>query len=231
MGNAKSRDSLGPELPRKLVKMSRRDHVECDLHFLGLLLFRNQLRPDARYVFSTLRQVKVRPIILTGDDALTAINVAEEVGIIQGASSVATVSSDTTISGGIKQELVIGRLEHQNGVVWRFVESNMLIDDYEIYSSDFFSDLIITGDAFDYLSSNWGQIIANAVTGHSRSIGPADVFDWGSLWRQSKAESPDQAYFEKLLLRIRLFAQLQPDVSLIDGISRLRCHKTRFITH
>lgn len=40
--------------------------VEADLQFLGLLVMKNQVKPESAGVISILRQALIRPIMVTG---------------------------------------------------------------------------------------------------------------------------------------------------------------------
>ncbi|KAJ3072573.1 hypothetical protein HDU98_003347 [Podochytrium sp. JEL0797] len=65
----------------RLMRMRRQD-VERDLQFLGFLVFENKLKPVTEYVVSTLHAAKIRQIMCTGDNILTAISVARDCGIM-----------------------------------------------------------------------------------------------------------------------------------------------------
>lgn len=75
-----------------------RSVVESDLIFAGLFLLQNPLKPDSKYSYSrihgsyillylvgdtlhTLRDASIRSVIITGDNALTAINVARDLDL------------------------------------------------------------------------------------------------------------------------------------------------------
>uniref|UniRef100_A0AAR2JBK1 P-type ATPase A domain-containing protein n=1 Tax=Pygocentrus nattereri TaxID=42514 RepID=A0AAR2JBK1_PYGNA len=47
-----------------------------EMRFLGLLVMKNQVKPESPGVISTLRQAQIRPVMVTGDNILTALNVA-----------------------------------------------------------------------------------------------------------------------------------------------------------
>ncbi|KAF4672647.1 hypothetical protein FOL47_000277 [Perkinsus chesapeaki] len=58
-----------------------RSHVESDLHFAGFITFACDLRNDTATVLKALSDAKMPCIMLTGDSALTAAHVANEIGI------------------------------------------------------------------------------------------------------------------------------------------------------
>ena len=54
--------------PEQVAALSR-DAVEQDLAFLGLIVFRNELKSDSRDAILALKQGYVRPVMVTGDNA------------------------------------------------------------------------------------------------------------------------------------------------------------------
>ncbi|KAJ1731564.1 hypothetical protein LPJ61_002475 [Coemansia biformis] len=60
----------------------KRDAVEQGLIFLGLLVFENKLKPSTAPVLDELRAAKIRQIMCTGDNVLTAISVGRECGLV-----------------------------------------------------------------------------------------------------------------------------------------------------
>ncbi|KAF9968325.1 hypothetical protein BGZ70_004966, partial [Mortierella alpina] len=66
----------------------KREQVESDLTFLGFIIFENKLKPTSAPVITTLSNARVRQIMCTGDNALTAISVSRECGLIQRTTAV-----------------------------------------------------------------------------------------------------------------------------------------------
>ena len=64
------------------INACRRDDVEFDLVFLGLVVLENKLKPETNDVIQTLNECKVRTIMATGDNVLTAISIAKQCKII-----------------------------------------------------------------------------------------------------------------------------------------------------
>ncbi|KAI8362638.1 hypothetical protein BD560DRAFT_373869 [Blakeslea trispora] len=58
-----------------------RDQMELDLSFLGLVLFKNQLKPDTADGIAELKRGDNRTIMITGDTALTGIYIARQCGM------------------------------------------------------------------------------------------------------------------------------------------------------
>jgi cation-transporting ATPase 13A3/4/5 len=82
------------------VQKVKRESVECDLTMLGLIVMENRLKPQTIGVinqlnrlgiklniltsqFSVFLRAKIRTIMITGDNLLTAMSVARECGIIR----------------------------------------------------------------------------------------------------------------------------------------------------
>jgi len=61
---------------------AKRDKIECDLHFIGLLVMENKLKGATTKTIETLNTCKIRTIMATGDNTLTAISVAKECNIL-----------------------------------------------------------------------------------------------------------------------------------------------------
>ncbi|KAJ3273250.1 hypothetical protein HDV01_004608 [Terramyces sp. JEL0728] len=63
------------------LKMIKRDDVEHSLQFCGFLLFQNPLKDQTYDTFTALKEANIRPVIITGDNALTAIHVARQLDL------------------------------------------------------------------------------------------------------------------------------------------------------
>ncbi|XP_059383849.1 polyamine-transporting ATPase 13A2-like [Carassius carassius] len=59
-----------------------RVEVEKDMNFLGLLVMKNQVKPESTEVIRTLKLAQIRPVMVTGDNILTAVNVARACGMM-----------------------------------------------------------------------------------------------------------------------------------------------------
>ncbi|XP_026187758.1 polyamine-transporting ATPase 13A2 [Mastacembelus armatus] len=60
----------------------KREEVEKDMQFLGLLMMKNLVKPESANVINTLRLAHLRSVMATGDNILTAVNVAKSCGMI-----------------------------------------------------------------------------------------------------------------------------------------------------
>ncbi|XP_060931280.1 cation-transporting ATPase 13A2 isoform X2 [Limanda limanda] len=55
----------------------KREEVEKDVQFLGFLMMKNLVKPDSAIAINILRQAHLRSVMVTGDNILTAVNVAK----------------------------------------------------------------------------------------------------------------------------------------------------------
>ncbi|KAJ3119934.1 hypothetical protein HK100_000103 [Physocladia obscura] len=58
-----------------------RDQVERDMKFLGFVLLQNPLKSESKVTVSTLTDANIKSVIITGDNAMTAINVARQLDL------------------------------------------------------------------------------------------------------------------------------------------------------
>lgn len=66
----------------------KREQVESNLRFLGLIIFENKLKPGTTPVIKSLRNAHMACRMITGDNPLTAVSVARECGLINPAAHV-----------------------------------------------------------------------------------------------------------------------------------------------
>nr|XP_043069563.1 polyamine-transporting ATPase 13A3 isoform X3 [Drosophila bipectinata] len=87
--------ALDPKVNYTKIQRLSREDVESDLEFLGFVILENRLKPDTTNVINTLNTAKIRTIMITGDNILTAISVARDCGIVNSSQPVITVHADT----------------------------------------------------------------------------------------------------------------------------------------
>ena len=68
--------------PAAVASLSRDEAEGAGLQFVGLLLFKNKLKPDSAAAVAALRFGAVRPVMITGDTHNTGYYIAEECGMI-----------------------------------------------------------------------------------------------------------------------------------------------------
>lgn len=92
---------------RSLIKRDR-TRLETNLTFVGILIFQNRLKPVTKDVITKLQQARVRTVMVTGDNALTAVSVARQCGI---------VPTDYKVYFGELQEHP-SKMQSKNRVTW-----------------------------------------------------------------------------------------------------------------
>ncbi|KAJ2900623.1 hypothetical protein GGI21_004750, partial [Coemansia aciculifera] len=70
-----------PQSSRDAAALDR-SSVECNLVFMGFLVFENRLKPSTQGVLEELREARIRSIMCTGDNPLTAVSVAQECSLV-----------------------------------------------------------------------------------------------------------------------------------------------------
>ncbi|XP_062821708.1 polyamine-transporting ATPase 13A2 isoform X2 [Anolis carolinensis] len=70
-----------------------RESVESGMTFLGLLVMKNVLKPETPPVIHLLRSAEIRTVMVTGDNMLTAVNVAKSSRMVEPREKVVFVSA------------------------------------------------------------------------------------------------------------------------------------------
>ncbi|PYH40684.1 putative P-type ATPase [Aspergillus saccharolyticus JOP 1030-1] len=71
-----------PKLSWMKIQKITRQNAECDLEFLGFIIFENKLKPKTAGTIAELAEAGIRNVMCTGDNILTAVSVARECGLI-----------------------------------------------------------------------------------------------------------------------------------------------------
>lgn len=119
----------------------KRDKVESNLRFIGFLIFENKLKPTTKNTINQLSSAKIRTIMCTGDNVLTAISVGRECGIIDMAANTMVFAP---------------HFDEEEKLTWESVDDrNVVLDNFTMRprSCQFAGDytLAVTGDAFRYI--------------------------------------------------------------------------------
>ncbi|RCH93756.1 hypothetical protein CU098_003001, partial [Rhizopus stolonifer] len=112
-----------------------REEMEQDIDLLGLVIFKNQLKPDTAENMAELKRGDTRTIMITGDTALTGIYIARQCALAQ--------PSARFLLGDYDQGL--GR------VVWTDVDEPELFGDVNVDERPEQVELAVTGKAFEWL--------------------------------------------------------------------------------
>ncbi|XP_007905146.1 cation-transporting ATPase 13A2 [Callorhinchus milii] len=73
---------LSPDIAFDALHKLERSYVESEMTFLGFLIMRNVLKAETKPVIISLKQANFQTVMVTGDNMLTALNVARNCGMI-----------------------------------------------------------------------------------------------------------------------------------------------------
>ncbi|CAM1327394.1 Uncharacterised protein g9500 [Pycnogonum litorale] len=71
-----------PKINYTKVQKVKREDVECELTFLGLLVMENRIKMETSPTIQILHQANIKTIMITGDNILTGISVARDSGML-----------------------------------------------------------------------------------------------------------------------------------------------------
>ena len=100
----------------QVMKLTRAE-VECDLTFLGFIVFENKLKEGTTRAIKTLNTACIRQVMITGDNILTSISVSRECGLVHPAQR---IFAPKFIKG----------MSHESDaeIVWQDVDGNKTLD-------------------------------------------------------------------------------------------------------
>jgi magnesium-transporting ATPase (P-type) len=118
-----------------------RDQMEENINFLGLIVFKNQLKPDTAENIAELKRGDCRTIMVTGDTALTGVYVARQCGM--------TIANNTRVLLGDYDKTL-------NRVVWTDVDEpdtfgDVNVNEFLLNKGHTPLELAVTGKAFQWL--------------------------------------------------------------------------------
>ncbi|KAJ3272481.1 hypothetical protein HDV01_005551 [Terramyces sp. JEL0728] len=73
---------LDSKFTSEVIQKANREEMEAGAEIIGLILFRNELKPDTSEALSQLREGGCRNIMITGDHANTAVFIGKQSGLI-----------------------------------------------------------------------------------------------------------------------------------------------------
>ncbi len=142
------------------------------MQFLGLIIFENKLKPGTTPAIQTLRAAHFACRMITGDNALTAVSVARECGLINPAAQVFAPTFvrgacpahqsgkviDTRRAGNASSPLSTVEWSSMDEPTWKLDDYSLkplsppahrLVDSDELESQDY--TLAVTGDVFRWI--------------------------------------------------------------------------------
>ncbi|XP_060218254.1 probable manganese-transporting ATPase PDR2 [Lycium barbarum] len=124
-----------PDMTVSEARSLERDMVESGLTFAGFAVFNCPIRGDSATVLTELKQSSHDLVMITGDQALTACHVAQQVHIIS------------------KPALILGRVKNKEGYAWVSPDETETVSysENEVGALSEAYDLCIGGDCFEML--------------------------------------------------------------------------------
>ncbi|OBZ88831.1 putative cation-transporting ATPase 13A3 [Choanephora cucurbitarum] len=125
---------LTPEQEADLKNNWTRDQLESNLDFAGLVLFKNQLKPDTTAAIQQIKQGDVRVVMITGDTALTGVFIGKQCGLVPSQDTNVILADVASTDDGEK-------------LIWTHTDTDQIVADIEpaIASG---CELAMTGKAF-----------------------------------------------------------------------------------
>ena len=145
------------DLTTQQIQTTTRDQVESNITFLGFLVMQNKLKAATIPTLNTLNKAKVRCIMATGDNMLTALSVGRKAQLINNEETV--FLGDLENASGSSQLIWKISTESDQGVKDNLVDEEKTevnihnqICPWENLDVNSFS-IAVTGKAFEYLKS------------------------------------------------------------------------------
>ena len=80
------------------IKNSEMENYEHDLTFLGLVVMRNKLKITTLKTITTLNEARIRLVMATGDNLMTALSVSRECGITSDADDIVVIETQHEVN-------------------------------------------------------------------------------------------------------------------------------------
>lgn len=99
-----------------------RELLEDDLSFLGLVFFKNELKPCSKSAIESLRQGGINSVMVTGDNVWNGLHVAKKCGIVQNGENDQEEREMMVIATMVDAKLLGEKLggKNEKKLVWQF---------------------------------------------------------------------------------------------------------------
>ncbi|XP_060580434.1 polyamine-transporting ATPase 13A3-like [Ruditapes philippinarum] len=178
-------------LPSKLkypkLQRIQREQVERGLTFLGLIVMENRLKPQTTPIILGLKESNIRPIMVTGDNMLTALSVARECGFVKPTEPIVLVQAFPVQTDQYGNEVSAPHVEY-------------------VYTE--------TQEEREVLSKEKSQTFQGSQNGKSLDVevGKKERYHFavtGKSWSVLRQYYPD--LIQKIVVRGTIFARMSPD--------------------
>ncbi|KAJ1923575.1 hypothetical protein IWQ60_005800 [Tieghemiomyces parasiticus] len=185
------------------VRTMTREEMETDLEFMGLLLFKNQLKPDTADAIRELRDGDTRSLMITGDTALTGIYIARACEMVP-----------------LGAPVYLGDVDAKGGVAWTDVDTEQIVEDLDarLRAATPRRDGIPTGSGDEGTDENDDVKVLIKRTG-----GPMpELAVTGRAFDYLVAHDLIRTYLD----HVRIFSRMTPD----GKVACVQLHMERYIT-
>ncbi|XP_038579201.1 cation-transporting ATPase 13A2 isoform X1 [Micropterus salmoides] len=131
-----------------------RGEVEKDMQFLGLLMMKNLVKPESAKAINVLRMAHLRTVMVTGDNILTAVNVAKSCGMVGSDEKVIFVNATPPTA----QSMATLRFSLEGGGDTA-AQSSIEIVTRDLYQGGFGYHLAINGRSFAALCDHFSEYL------------------------------------------------------------------------
>ncbi|CAK80951.1 unnamed protein product (macronuclear) [Paramecium tetraurelia] len=147
-----------PKVLKSEILTGKRELFESQLVFLGFLIFENRLKELTSRTIRELKASNLKPIMVTGDNPLTAINIGQQCYILEQNQKI--YLSQIKDQDIIWQEMAMQDQVINEGSSYSIdnIQSKTLTTDDILRSNNNFQ-LCITGDVFEQLQYQYNQAI------------------------------------------------------------------------
>ncbi|ANB14233.1 Ypk9p [Sugiyamaella lignohabitans] len=137
-----------------IVANLRREDAERELQFIGFIIFENKLKPTTARVIQKLEEAKIRTIMCTGDNVLTAISVARECYMIPDKT---VVFAPHFVEQTQSEEYSTLPIQEEVTLRWESIDDPTIVLNAQMRPLDQTMrnySLAVTGDVFRYIVKN-----------------------------------------------------------------------------
>ncbi|XP_069683433.1 polyamine-transporting ATPase 13A3-like isoform X2 [Periplaneta americana] len=138
------------------IQRMRREDAEQDLEFLGMFVLENRLKMESQPVINVLKAARIKVVMITGDNVLTAISVAKECDIIEPGEIVVDVTAVPSVKDAPPRVFYTsahGQIATLNG--GGDVEAGIGHDRYK---------LALTGKSWEVIRENFPELVPRICT-------------------------------------------------------------------
>ncbi|VDN06630.1 unnamed protein product [Thelazia callipaeda] len=139
-----------------------REQVETGLTLLGLVAMENRLKVQTVSVIHQLNKAKIRTVMVTGDNLLTALSVARESGIIQPSKRAYVVECGSRTLSDSRTPLILKQAVSSSEDL--LDDSSSLCDAESASCIDPTYQLSISGPTFDVICREYPELLLKFVT-------------------------------------------------------------------